>query len=413
MTNLTPGGTPASLLLVLCTRAKDLPGNLPPAGLGRDFVVLTEEGRTRPLPSHPAVRIAPRFEDLHACTEEVRSLMGTYPIGGVWAPFERSVQLGGHLRDMMGWAGPGSEVCARFTDKVLMKQRARQAGLPTADFVVLEDLVRLPDQLRDLNWPVVLKPARGGGAVDVHRVDNLPALDGLLERGVLDSLQQRGPVVAETFIAMDAEYHVDAIVSGGLVVFSAASRYFTPLLEGPSALNGSFFLSRQDGVSSRLNSMMEKVVSAFEFSDGVVHLEAFETGSTLLFSEVAARLPGGGIPDAIKLQYEVDLWKAAARAARCLPVMVNSREPARMLANLHIPHPTGRVTHIASRREVEAHVSDLLRLDVYTTVGAVHQGPGDSSAAAAMAYFTAPSAAGLIAAAEQLHAMGVVRGACT
>src|SRR4051794_13013332 len=73
------------------------------------------------------------------------------------------------------YTGSGSAACARSWDKVLAKHTLREAGIPTPDFhafteAAFEDLgaaQALPDIERELGFPVVVKPARGGSALGI------------------------------------------------------------------------------------------------------------------------------------------------------------------------------------------------------------------------------------------------------
>lgn len=73
------------------------------------------------------------------------------------------------------YTGSGPAACIRATDKVLAKHLMREAGIPTPHFHSLRELVvkelgggaALESLQRDLEFPLVVKPARGGSAFGV------------------------------------------------------------------------------------------------------------------------------------------------------------------------------------------------------------------------------------------------------
>jgi D-alanine-D-alanine ligase len=81
------------------------------------------------------------------------------------------------LLDAIGipYTGSGPSACMRCTDKILAKHLMREAGIPTPDFHFFREssfkelgaAAALADVERDLGFPMVVKPARGGSALGV------------------------------------------------------------------------------------------------------------------------------------------------------------------------------------------------------------------------------------------------------
>ncbi len=86
------------------------------------------------------------------------------------------------------YTGPPPAACARGTDKVLAKQLMREAGIPTPEFQSLrQSAVRdlgagaaVPSIERQLGFPMVVKPARGGSALGVKFASSSPELPGAM-----------------------------------------------------------------------------------------------------------------------------------------------------------------------------------------------------------------------------------------
>jgi D-alanine-D-alanine ligase len=75
----------------------------------------------------------------------------------------------------MPYTGSGPAACVRCTDKVLAKRLMREAGIPTPDFHAIREAsikelgaaAALAHMERELGFPLVVKPAKGGSALGV------------------------------------------------------------------------------------------------------------------------------------------------------------------------------------------------------------------------------------------------------
>jgi D-alanine-D-alanine ligase len=84
------------------------------------------------------------------------------------------------------YTGSGPAACIRATDKVLAKHLMREAGIPTPHFHSLREVVvkelgggaALASLERDLGFPLVVKPSRGGSALGVKFASDSAELPG-------------------------------------------------------------------------------------------------------------------------------------------------------------------------------------------------------------------------------------------
>lgn len=86
------------------------------------------------------------------------------------------------------YTGSPPAACVRATDKVLAKHLMRAAGIPTPPFFALHDTVvkelggagALPSVERELGFPMVVKPSRGGSALGVKFARQTSELPGAM-----------------------------------------------------------------------------------------------------------------------------------------------------------------------------------------------------------------------------------------
>jgi D-alanine-D-alanine ligase len=85
------------------------------------------------------------------------------------------------------YVGAGVFASAASMDKAFMKVILRDAGLPVGPYAVVGDRrwrrerKRVVDDVKELGWPVFVKPARAGSSMGISRVDAEPDLEAAVE----------------------------------------------------------------------------------------------------------------------------------------------------------------------------------------------------------------------------------------
>lgn len=224
------------------------------------------------------------------------------------------VQLG-EVRKVLGIHGPGPEVADLFRDKARMKDELRRHGLPCARHRLLTGWDDAVDFVKQVGFPLVLKPPAGMGCKATWRVNDMDQLRGAL--GALHPSREH-PALAEEFLR-GREYSFETITIDGVVRFTSFTRYFpTPLevtetpwiqwvvvlprhVEGPE-----FDDARELGL---------RAVKALGLDTGFTHMEWFRRDDgSLAIGEIAARPPGANIVLANGYAHDADFYRAWARA---------------------------------------------------------------------------------------------------
>ena len=78
------------------------------------------------------------------------------------------------------YVGSGVLASALAMDKHRMKQLLAVSGLPVPPYVVVRVGEAVPVEVRDLELPLFVKPARGGSSIGISRVDDVGGLDAAL-----------------------------------------------------------------------------------------------------------------------------------------------------------------------------------------------------------------------------------------
>ena len=297
-------------------------------------------------------------DDIHDLTEvrmAALEIRARNPFDHVVSPSEYSLQAGGYLRSYFGLDGPGYDVANTFSNKHVMKRALRAAGIPVAPFRQLTRLAEAGAAAEELGWPVVVKPVIGGGSEDVFVVRDGAGLRRLTASPDSASLREAPfPLLAERFLDVEEEFHCDGIVCDGRVRFAPVSKYFAPVLSSVGRLVGSYTLPAGEPDALRVAALHEQVVGALGLRDGVTHLEVLKAGGELLVGEVAHRAGGGGIPELLRHQFGVDVFRTLVDLSVGDGFAGTPPPATDYLVQYMLPRPAGVVRSITPAAELAA-----------------------------------------------------------
>lgn len=232
-------------------------------------------------------------------------------------------------RDKLGVPGMGEAVARNFREKNRMKARLREAGLPVARQALIgtaEDARRF---VREVGYPVVLKPPAGLGSRATVRANDDESLSAALAELVVSP---SNPAQAEEFIRGE-EHTFETVTIGGNPVWSSSSYYLPgPLqvLENPW-IQYCVMLPREQlqPHAEKFRAINARALAALGIQTGLTHMEWFlRADGSPVISEVAARPPGVHLMPMMGLCHGVDMWRKWAE----LMVFDRFEVPARQFA---------------------------------------------------------------------------------
>ena len=216
------------------------------------------------------------------------------------------------LREHFRIPGLGETDTRFFRDKLAMRLRAAENGIPVPEFtgtINYHDIAHFVDSVRP---PWVLKPRLMAGAIGIKKYyDREEVWQRIHSLG-----DEQSFFVLERFVPGDI-FHVDSLWFEGEMVTAVASVYGTPPLEVTTG--GGIFTTRLlprssegEGELLRLN---EKVLRAFGLRNGVSHTEFIRSGEdgSLYFLETSARVGGANIADLIEAGTGMNMWAEWAK----------------------------------------------------------------------------------------------------
>ncbi len=215
------------------------------------------------------------------------------------------------LREHLRMPGMGETQTRFFRDKLAMRGRAAEAGVPVPPFVHVLNDDRMREFTERVPPPWILKPRLMAGTIGIRKLHDA----GELWQAVNGLGDERSFYLVEQFVPGDI-FHVDSIVWKGKVVRATASRYGLP----PFTVShgGGVFTTRliqrgsaDDGALQALNA---SVLASFGLERGASHTEYIHAhDGRWLFLETSARVGGAHIAELVEIATGANLWAEWAR----------------------------------------------------------------------------------------------------
>jgi biotin carboxylase len=311
------------------------------------------------------------FREVDAVTEVGRR----HAVDGVLTvSADRAVPIVAALAERLGLPGIGTATAHLMTNKIAMRRRLAEAGVPQPRFAAVRNLHEGRAALETVGLPAVLKPADSGGQRGVFRLDSAGDLERHLHAALAESSAEE---------AIVESYH-EGIELNGLVVARGGSAELLTLSDRlrppgigfgvgwihvyPSTLYGHALEQAEEAAV--------RAVRALGLRDGIAFPQVIvsDPGEARIV-EVAARIPGGQMADLARHATGVDLVEIAVRQALGEEIPDELARPSfqrplaiRFLTASPGPLPTGRVRSVGSLERVLA-FPGVVQADVFLTRG--------------------------------------------
>jgi biotin carboxylase len=313
-------------------------------------VVASAEHNSEAIPGPADVQFVDGYTYSAAVDLAVLDTCRRRPVDHLIALWEYDVGRAAALRAHLGLPGQRSASAAAYRDKVTMKMAWQRAGIPVADFSAIDSPADLLTFTRQQGYPVVVKPRRAAGSVDVSVLDGEAQAEAWLASNWQMPLGASSPWMVEAFIA-GRMMEVDGIWIGGRAEINWPSVASSRLdwTSGRSSLT--ICLGADDSLVPRAQEMVMSALKALPDSGGpiIYHAEVWEReDGTLAMNELAARIGGGLTRELIRVSFGVDLIERFVRGT-IEPGVFGEPVPDRprlIAGEIFIPPPVGEVLAI-------------------------------------------------------------------
>lgn len=251
-------------------------------------------------------------ENFSVITEGMAFMMRSRQIDRIVALDDFDVEKGTHLREHFRIPGMGQTTGRYFRDKLAMRVKALNSGIPIPAFSPLFNDHQIYEFTQRVASPWLVKPRTEASAIGIKKVNSAEELWAVVNHLGND----RHNYLVEQFKPGDV-YHADSLIYEGKVLFCRVSQYVnTPLdvAHGGGIFRSATveFGSKDDKEIQKLNA---KVMDAFGMHSCASHTEfirCYEDGK-LYFLETSARVGGAHIAEMVEISSGINLWGEWAR----------------------------------------------------------------------------------------------------
>ena len=225
---------------------------------------------------------------------------------------EFDLEVAALLREHMRLPGMGESLTRHFRDKLAMRVRARQCGVPVPEFTPVFNYDALRRFMSHVPGPWLLKPRTNASAIGIRKIETPDALWPVLDE--LGDLQSH--YLLERFVPGEI-FHVEGVAWNGRALFGSAFKYGKPPMQ--TMHEGGVFsthaLDRESSDALGLLGMHTHVIEALGLVSGVTHTEFIKAHSdgSFYFLETAARVGGAHIADVVEFASGINPWVEWAR----------------------------------------------------------------------------------------------------
>ena len=199
------------------------------------------------------------------------------------------VRTAAYIAEKLNLPGIGYEVSKIFTDKFLMKEKCRMAGIDIKKYAVADDVREAIKFCSKINFPVVIKPLNNQGSRGVYKIFNNNDLSRYFQ--IAQNYSSSKNVLIEEFID-GHEFIVDSLclnhkynnlLIGDTYFFNFKNRFIPNMRFFPSIFD--------KHIKERIIELDKKIIELFGLKDGITFAEYIieeKTGKIYLI-EIGAR----------------------------------------------------------------------------------------------------------------------------
>lgn len=222
------------------------------------------------------------------------------------------VEKAAHIREVFRIPGMGETTAHYFRDKLAMRMKAHEAGIPVPEFSGLFHDADIEAYASRVPGPWMIKPRFAASATGIVKVYDRESL----WREVHKLGDQRHLYLVEKF-APGHVFHVDTLNLEGKVLFSRVSQYLDTPFE--VAHGGGIFRSVTAAFGSKdekeLTKLNKQVMKAFGMQYSASHSEFIKgkEDGKYYFLETSSRVGGANLAEMVEASAGINLWAEWAK----------------------------------------------------------------------------------------------------
>ncbi len=214
----------------------------------------------------------------------------------------------GYINDTLGLPGVTFETAMLTSDKILMQQRFKEKGVPSAPFIECMTLAEAQSAAEEIGLPVIVKAPNSSGSRGISTVTSWEDLEKAFSTS--KTVAGLSPVLVEELLVGE-EFGAQLVVSDGHVkaFFCHNDTVTAPPVTVPVGHSCPSRLSME--VQQEACDVCARAARALVIKDAACNCDLIHTGDGVKILEIGARVGATGIPEIIFLHHGVDLYQIA------------------------------------------------------------------------------------------------------
>ena len=358
-------------VLVITASANQVPVILKARSLGLEVVATDRDAGA------PGLAVADVAEVLDS--EDLRGTLAIarrYQVTGVITEqTDVAVPTAAYVAEELGLPGIGYNVSIAATNKWVMRERCRKAGMPTPQYALAKSLPEAIAAAREIGLPVVIKPISNQASRGVAKIWDIGDIPEWFEKAWRFS--RGNPVLIEEMM-VGTESSVESFVENGnirVLAICDKTKCPPPYSYDLQLVYPGLF---PDEILTSLHRMNELAIRAVGITIGITHAEFMVTSQGVRLIEIAARGCGARVAtELIPAMTGVDLM--AARIRQAVGDTHGSIDPLYRKSGVlkFFIFPKGRVKsihHFEQALQIEGVVNLVLNVKTDDIIGPVESG---------------------------------------
>jgi biotin carboxylase len=270
------------------------------------------------------------------------------------------------VAERLGVPGIGREAAQRATDKYLMREACRQAGIATPEFRLVRSEAEALAAVREIGLPVVLKPTDGQSSRGVTKVTNIAAVPDAAAAALKASRSMRA-LVEECMIGLESS--IESFVIGDEIHVLGVCEKIKCTPPYSFDLQLIYPAGFSPETMAAIEALNRAVIKAIGIRMGFAHAEMIITAAGVRLIEIAARGCGARIAtDLLPALTDVDLLELRLRQSLGDPVEMPQLRKDRFGILRFFQLPSGTIRAIRGLDEAAA-LPGVLHVELAPTVG--------------------------------------------
>ncbi len=251
--------------------------------------------------------------DMDMVYKGLNAVYAKHTIDFIVALDDFDVEKAASLREHFRMKGMGETRARLFRDKLAMRQKAKDAGIPVPAFISLFNDAQINEFADTVSAPWLIKPRMQASATGIVKVHSKEELWNVIHHKLGD---ERCYYLLEKF-APGAVYHVDALTYEGEVIFARSNKYMDTPME--VAHGGGIFRTHTVEFASddnkKLLQLHQQLIKSFGLQYSASHTEFIKDHQTgeFYFLETASRVGGAHTADLVEASSGINLWREWAK----------------------------------------------------------------------------------------------------